>query len=133
MKFIQKLTIILAVFISFNVVAKEGKIIGGADYEIPAWFTDSFLDISDDVEDASDENKSVLLYFHLDGCPYCDAMLVQNFKSGFDCSRKRTICQSMNISVKVADTSLRKCRSSVTLHWMNVLIVEKTLQNVKYR
>ena len=82
MKFIQKLTIILAVFISFNVVAKEGKIIGGADYEIPAWFTDSFLDISDDVEDASDENKSVLLYFHLDGCPYCDAMLVQNFKSG---------------------------------------------------
>ena len=61
---------------------KIGQITGGAAYEIPAWFTDSFLEISDDVEDASDENKSVLLYFHLDGCPYCDAMLVQNFKSG---------------------------------------------------
>jgi len=63
MKFIQKLTIILAVFISFNVVAKEGKIIGGADYEIPAWFTDSFLDISDDVEDARMKTKMFCCIF----------------------------------------------------------------------
>ena len=63
-------------------VAEEGKVTGGVGYEIPSWFTDSFLDIAEDVEDALDGNKSVLLYFHLDGCPYCDAMLSQNFKSG---------------------------------------------------
>jgi Thioredoxin-related protein len=61
---------------------KLGQITGGAAYEVPTWFTDSFLDISEDVEDAMDDNKSVLLYFHLDNCPYCSSMLDQNFKSG---------------------------------------------------
>ncbi len=62
--------------------AEPGKITGGVAYETPDWFTDSFLDIEEDAQDALDENKTVLLYFHLDGCPYCDAMLAQNFKSG---------------------------------------------------
>ncbi|SMN15191.1 thioredoxin SoxW [uncultured Candidatus Thioglobus sp.] len=66
----------------FSMQAESGKITGGSQYEIPTWFTNSFLDITEDAEDALDENKTVLLYFHLDGCPYCDAMLAQNFNSG---------------------------------------------------
>lgn len=70
-------------FVVSHVVAIEpGKVSGGAQYEIPSWFSDSFLDIGDDVEEAADEDKKVLLFFHLDGCPYCDAMLDQNFKTG---------------------------------------------------
>lgn len=69
-------------FSSYVMAAEPGKVTGGAQYEIPSWFTDSFLDIGDDVEEAGDENKKVLLFFHLDGCPYCDAMLAQNFQSG---------------------------------------------------
>jgi len=61
---------------------KIGKITGGATHEIPAWFTDSFLEIGEDVEDALDSNQTVLLYLHLDSCPYCSAMLDQNFNSG---------------------------------------------------
>ncbi|MBL7005244.1 MAG: thioredoxin fold domain-containing protein [Gammaproteobacteria bacterium] len=61
---------------------EPGKVTGGAQYEVPSWFTESFLDIGEDVEEAGDEAKKVLLFFHLDGCPYCDAMLSQNFKNG---------------------------------------------------
>ncbi len=80
---IFKIICISALFIAYGQsFAKEGVITGGVNYEMPTWFTDSFLDISEDVEDALDEDKTILLYFHLDGCPYCDAMLEQNFKSG---------------------------------------------------
>ncbi len=69
--------------LQFNINAAEpGKVLGGQQYETPTWFTDSFLDIAEDVEEAGDGDKKVLLFFHLDGCPYCDAMLKQNFKSG---------------------------------------------------
>ena len=83
--FLHFVVVFLLTIISTNSSAqvdKLGQITGGAAYEIPSWFTDSFLDIAEDVEDAMDENKSVLLYFHLDNCPYCSSMLDQNFKSG---------------------------------------------------
>ena len=46
--------------------------------EKPAWFKDSFLDIRDDVNDASESGKRVLLYFYQDGCPYCERLLKEN-------------------------------------------------------
>ncbi len=71
------------IFVSiFATQAEVGKITGGSSYEMPSWFADSFLDMEEDVQDARDENKTILLYFYLDGCPYCDMMLDQNFKQG---------------------------------------------------
>ena len=82
MKLFKIICINFLFIVSSQSFAKEGKIMGGSQYEIPTWFTDSFLDIAEDAEEALDESKSLLLYFHLDGCPYCDAMLEQNFKGG---------------------------------------------------
>jgi thioredoxin-related protein len=48
-------------------------------HEHPAWFKQSFLDIRDDVGEAADNNKRVLLYFYQDGCPYCKKLLETNF------------------------------------------------------
>ncbi len=45
----------------------------------PAWFKSSFLDIRDDVADAADQDKRVILYFYQDGCPYCAKLLHENF------------------------------------------------------
>ncbi len=81
--FLHFVVVFLLTIVSMNSSAqadKLGQITGGAAYEIPPWFTDSFLDISEDVEDAMDDNKSVLLYFHLDNCPYCRSMLDQILK-----------------------------------------------------
>ena len=57
---------------------KEGMINPGF-YEKPTWFKQSFLDLRDDLEDANDNNKYIMLYFHQDGCPYCKKLLDDNF------------------------------------------------------
>ena len=47
--------------------------------EKPAWFKESFLDLSEDVAEAAEAGKRVMLYFHQDGCPYCAKLLQDNF------------------------------------------------------
>jgi len=47
--------------------------------EQPAWFKNSFLDLREDVSEASKHDKRVLLYFYQDGCPYCKKLLQDNF------------------------------------------------------
>ncbi len=43
--------------------------------EKPDWFKSSFLDIREDVADAAQADKRVVLYFYQDGCPYCAKLL----------------------------------------------------------
>lgn len=47
--------------------------------EQPAWFKSSFLDLREDVAEAAQGGKRVLLYFYQDGCPYCKKLLQDNF------------------------------------------------------
>ena len=47
--------------------------------EKPAWFKESFLDLAEDVAEATDAGKRIMLYFHQDGCPYCTKLLQDNF------------------------------------------------------
>ncbi len=45
----------------------------------PHWFKSSFLDLREDLAEASEENKRLLLYFYQDGCPYCEKLVNINF------------------------------------------------------
>lgn len=47
--------------------------------EIPAWFTESLLEFPEEVKEAAQDGKRVLVYFGQDGCPYCKALLQTNF------------------------------------------------------
>jgi thioredoxin-related protein len=47
--------------------------------EIPKWFTESFLDLPEDVRDAAKEGRRLMVYFGQDGCPYCKALMKVNF------------------------------------------------------
>jgi len=47
--------------------------------EKPAWFKNSFLDISEDIEEAKSNNKLLMIYFYQDGCPYCEKLIQDNF------------------------------------------------------
>lgn len=58
----------------------RGSVIGGVDHQAPSWFKQSFLEIADDVEEATDAGKHVILFFQLNGCPYCDRMLQESFE-----------------------------------------------------
>ena len=47
-----------------------GKLTGGIVYSLPDWFKPSFLDLREDVEEARKANRHVMLFLHLDECPY---------------------------------------------------------------
>lgn len=47
-------------------------------HEKPHWFKESFLDLREDVQEATQSKKRVLLYFYQDGCPYCAKLLQDN-------------------------------------------------------
>ena len=64
-----------------NASETRGKITGGVLHEPPAWFKESFLEIADDVDEANESGKHVLLFFELNGCPYCDRMLEESFEA----------------------------------------------------
>ena len=49
----------------------------GGNYH-PEWFKQSFLDLKDDIQEAGDKNKKLILYFYQDGCPYCKKLIKYN-------------------------------------------------------
>lgn len=46
--------------------------------EHPEWFKASFLDIREDIAEATAADKRLILYFYQDGCPYCTKLLREN-------------------------------------------------------
>jgi thioredoxin-related protein len=63
--------------------AEEGKLgegmVNPGYHEKPDWFKNSFLDIREDIGEATADGKRVLLYFYQDGCPYCAKLLQDNW------------------------------------------------------
>lgn len=57
----------------------EGQFFGGIDTEYPDWFKDSFLDLQEDIKEATAAGKRLVIFFHQDGCPYCNALVERNF------------------------------------------------------
>ncbi len=58
---------------------EEGRYLGAQESEIPDWFKESFLEFEEDVAEARDNGRRVLLYFYQDGCPYCAKLVEENF------------------------------------------------------
>jgi thioredoxin-related protein len=57
---------------------EKGKFYGAMPTEYPAWFKESFLDFKEDVAEAAAAGKRLMLVFHQDGCPYCNALVERN-------------------------------------------------------
>ena len=45
----------------------------------PSWFKESFLDLEEDINDASKQGKRLVVYFWQPGCPYCSQLWEENF------------------------------------------------------
>lgn len=56
-----------------------GKFLGGKPTVYPSWFKDSFLEFTDDVAEATADGKRIMIVFHQDSCPYCNALIEENF------------------------------------------------------
>jgi thioredoxin-related protein len=54
--------------------------ITGRAQEHPSWFALSLLVLPEEIANAAQEGKRVVLYFEQDGCPYCKRMVEVNFR-----------------------------------------------------
>ena len=57
----------------------HGALLGARPTEYPDWFKQSFLDIEEDVGEAREAGRRVIVFFHQDGCPYCNALIEKTF------------------------------------------------------
>ena len=72
---------------------------GSHAIDIPAWFTESFLEFPQDVKDAARDGKRLLLYFGQDGCPYCKQLMQTNFTQPaiVEKTRRHFVAVALNI------------------------------------
>jgi thioredoxin-related protein len=47
--------------------------------DIPPWFANTFLDLREDIAEATRNGRRLMVYFGQDGCPYCKQLMVTNF------------------------------------------------------
>jgi len=57
----------------------DAGLVNPGHHEHPHWFKLSFLDMREDVANATTADKRVILYFFQDGCPYCAKLLRESF------------------------------------------------------
>ena len=61
-------------------VVKQGDFLGAETIDfLPDWFKTTFMDLSEDLEEANDKGRHVMIYFHQNGCPYCAKLVKDNF------------------------------------------------------
>lgn len=67
--------------------------------DIPAWFSESFLEFPEDAREAAHEGKRLMLYFGQDGCPYCKQLMQVNFsqRAIVEKTRKHFVAVALNI------------------------------------
>jgi thioredoxin-related protein len=59
-----------------------GRVMGEKAHSLPDWFKTSFLNFKDDVDEARQAGRHVLVFMDLNGCPYCARTLDENFHQG---------------------------------------------------
>lgn len=57
----------------------EAGMVNPGYHEQPAWFKNSFLDLNDDIDEARESGKRLVIFFYQDGCPYCKKLFEDNF------------------------------------------------------
>ncbi|VAW65909.1 thioredoxin SoxW [hydrothermal vent metagenome] len=80
---VNLLILLLALSLQTAAAKTEGSLSEGmvnpGHEEQPVWFKNSFLDLQDDIDEASESGKRLMVYFYQDGCPYCKKLLQDNF------------------------------------------------------
>ena len=66
---------------------------------LPSWFTETFLDIREDVVDSARERKRLMLFFEQDGCPYCKQLVQVNFSQKAIADKARTRLTSIALNI----------------------------------
>lgn len=84
--------ILLALILAISLPARAN--------EIPAWFAETFLDVREDAADAAKQGKRLMLYFWLEGCPYCRQMETVTFRQPQIAARMRRELMPVAMNVR---------------------------------
>lgn len=57
---------------------QKGTFHGAMETEYPDWFKTSFMELEEDILEAREAGKRLMLVFHQDGCPYCNIFVERN-------------------------------------------------------
>lgn len=87
MRISATLLLVFAVMVSSPLAAvgdeaPRGRLTGGVKYDLPGWFKKSFLVLNEDVQEAREQGRHLMLFMHLAECPYCARLLDENFRNG---------------------------------------------------
>lgn len=63
-----------------------GRVTGGRAHQLPDWFKSSFLNFQDEVDEARQAGRHILVFMDLNDCPYCARTLDENFRQGENAS-----------------------------------------------
>jgi thioredoxin-related protein len=61
---------------------QSGHATGGKAHVLPDWFKQSFLNFKEEVDEARQAGRHVLVFMDLNDCPYCARTLEENFHQG---------------------------------------------------
>lgn len=59
-----------------------GSVTGGQAHVPPDWFKSSFLNFKDEMDEARQAGRHILVFMDLNDCPYCARTLDENFHQG---------------------------------------------------
>ncbi len=76
MRILKVLALIAPLFAAFPAMAVE---VGDDGLHKQPWFSDTFLDMAEDLADATAQGKDLLVLFEQKGCPYCRELHEVNF------------------------------------------------------
>lgn len=68
--------------------------------QAPEWFAETFLDVREDVADAAKDGKRLMLYFWLEGCPYCKTLEETTFRDPAVVGRMKREFVSVALNVR---------------------------------
>lgn len=57
---------------------QHGEFLGAMETVYPDWFKTSFMELEEDILEAKEAGKRLMLVFHQDGCPYCNVFVEKN-------------------------------------------------------
>ena len=83
----------------FAAVPARAQVVAPHAIAVPSWFSQSFLDLREDVRDAAKDGKRVMLYFGQDGCPYCAALIKTNFSQPEIVAKARKHLAAIEINI----------------------------------
>jgi len=75
---LNRLFLFLLLLLPVSVIDAKGQFFGARETVYPEWFKDSFLNLEEDITDAGAEGRRLMLFFHQNGCPYCNLLVERN-------------------------------------------------------